>query len=109
MMYYTIKGPAHIDHPDNPPDSAWLNGMGDWAFDATVLFIRFTKPYGNDFGAWVKICELSPKRMKTPAIKITRVELPYSWLEPRTNYHVFDDAPGHVFAQFNGKMRIDVI
>ena len=107
-MYYKIIGPAHIDHPDAPPDSAWVDGMRDWALGATVLFIRFTEKHGNDYGAWVKLCELSPKRMKTPAIKLTRVELPYSWLEPLTNYHVIPELPGRVFVGNDGKMVVEV-
>jgi len=104
-MYYKIVGPIDISNPSLPPAAAWVDGMRDWALDATVLFVRFTAKYGDEYGATVKVCELSPDRTKTPAIKIKNIELPYSWLAPLPNYYAFDGAPGGV----RYTMKMDVI
>ena len=102
-MYYKIVGPIKVSNSILAPNAAWRDGMRDWALDATVLFIKFTAKYGDEYGATVKVCELSPDRTKTPAIRIKNIELPYSWLAPLPNYYAFDGAPGR--GVYTMKMR----
>ena len=92
-MYYKIIGPTQITRPDIPPDSAWVDNMQNWAFGTTVLFIKFTKKYGNEYGARVKICGRPQPCRVWPKRKLSNLELPYSWLEPLPNV-VVDDGWG---------------
>lgn len=109
MMYYTLLGPTIIAHPDVPPDKTWADGMKDWAMNATVRFMKFTQPLPGLVGARVEIIELSPECRVQPVRCPKRLEVPYSWLAPLPNYHVFLDSPGHVYAGFDKNTKIEVI
>jgi hypothetical protein len=106
MMYYKIVGPTVIKNPTVPPDNAWIDGMKDWALGATVLFIKFTAKHGNEYGARVKICEIREDCELWPNRKLTRLELPYSWLEPFPNYFMFEGAPGHVHPRLKNRINM---
>jgi hypothetical protein len=111
MIYYVLLGPRQIEHPDMPPEKTWVEGMDRWAKNATVRFVEFTTPRAikGIYGATVEIIELDPNRTAQPVHCPKRLVVPYVWLQPFPNYHVFDNAPGHAYMGFDKNTKIEVI
>jgi len=110
-MYYRLVGPDKLENPTVPPEKTWVDGMDKWARNATVRFVEFTTPRANPgiIGARVEIVELNPNRTAHPVPCPKRLVIPYLWLQPFPNYHVFNNAPGHAYKGFNKNTKIEVI